>query len=147
MMEMLDISIPNANPEAGRGQSIHLPPSLLKQVFPEDDMIGRTRPGRRAGGSHSGTEARADGFYTRGKLKYKLQKGSELPKKYDQIFYYGEMGIEREEKDNPMDGFAARLAVDEGEAGERETNAEDGGESPEKPKRPARRRKPQTEEA
>lgn len=106
-----------------------------------------TRPKRRGVNSPSGNQAkaRADGFYTRGKLKYKLQKGSPLPTRFDDIFYYGSNGIEREEHLTAEDVVAARIVADEGEAGERETNAEDGGESPEKPRR-GRRRKVSTEE-
>ena len=147
MMEMLDISIPNSNPHAGRGQSLTLPPSLMKQVFPREERMAITsRPNRRtAASSNNASKARADGFYMRGKIKYKLRKGSPLPTRFDEIFYYGEKGVEREEVLTPADVVAARLAAEDVADEDQETTAEDGGESPEKPKRTGRRRKAQAE--
>lgn len=89
---------------------------------------------KRRGLGHNKAVARADGYYMRGDVKFKLRKGSNIPRHVDEVFYYGDAGIEKGERVTATDAIADRLAEDAAIEAE-ENAAEDVEETPEKPRR------------
>jgi hypothetical protein len=124
MLPMLDIDIPNSNPDAGRVSGVTIHP-LSEETPPwEDKMVFQRRPKRE--------KARADGYYTKGKGKFKIKKGRFLPAQYDTVIYYDDKDYEREERVTTSDFRAGRIARETTSATADETTAdagEDAGEA------------------
>lgn len=107
MLEMVNVSIPNSNPFAGRRQSISLSPSLRTTVMRDEESM--QLPQRRGAEVNSVIAPRSGVYLLRG-IPFILTKGQPLPKKFDEIIY--DDGT-KPDLTGGLEAFIKRLAEDE----------------------------------